>query len=81
MKDNEESIQDVMQEDLFRTMRSQDRNVVLVRRTIDLRCWEFWNGKGWGGDEKGEVSLQATWDQGGQDHFTSKEGSQVSRGE
>jgi hypothetical protein len=42
---------------LFRTMRSLDRDVVLVRRTIDLDVGNF----EWGGDGKGEVSLRATW--------------------
>jgi hypothetical protein len=37
-------------------------------------------GRGWGGDEKGEVSSRATWDQGGQGHITPKEGFQVSKG-
>ncbi len=32
-------------------------------------------------DEKGEVSLRATWDQGGQGRITLKEGFQVSKGE
>ncbi len=36
---------------------------------------------GWGGDEKGEVSLQVTWDQGGRDRITPKEGFQVSKRE
>jgi hypothetical protein len=45
---------------LFRTMRSRDHDVVLVGRTIDLRCWEFGMGRGWGGDGKGEVSLRVT---------------------
>jgi hypothetical protein len=62
-------------------MRSRDRNVILVRRTIDLRCWVFGMGGGWGGGGKGEVSLRATWGQGGQDCFTPKEGFQVSKGE
>ncbi len=66
---------------MFRTVRSQDRNVVLVKHTVDLRCWEFGMGREWGGDEKGEVSLRATWDQGGQDSITPKEGFQVSKGE
>ncbi len=35
----------------------------------------------WGGDEKGAVSLRATWDQGGQGRITPKEGFQVSKGE
>jgi hypothetical protein len=62
-------------------MRGRDRNVLLVKRTIDLGCWEFGMGKGRGGNEKGEVSLRATWDQGGQDRITPKEGFQVSEGE
>jgi hypothetical protein len=36
-------------------------------------------GRGRGGDEKGEVSSQAIWDQGGQGHITPKEGFQVSK--
>ncbi len=52
---------------MFRTMRSRDHNVVLIRRTIDLRCWEFEIGREWGGDGKGEVSLRVTWGQGGRD--------------
>jgi hypothetical protein len=60
-------------------MRSRDRNVVLMKRTVDLRCWEFGMGRGWGGDEKGEGSLRGTWDQGGQDRITPKEGFQVSK--
>jgi hypothetical protein len=35
----------------------------------------------WGGDEKGEISLRATWDQFGQDRIMPKEGFQVSKGE
>jgi hypothetical protein len=35
----------------------------------------------WGGDEKGEVSLRATWGQGGRDRITPKEGFQVSKRE
>jgi hypothetical protein len=42
---------------LFRTMRSRDRNVIVVRRTINLGSWEFGMGREWGGVEKGEVSL------------------------
>jgi hypothetical protein len=42
---------------------------------------EFGVGREWEGAEKGEVSLRATWDQGGQDRFTSKEGFQVSKRE
>ncbi len=62
---------------LFRTMRRRDHDVVLVRRTIGLRCWEFGMGRGW----EGGVSLQVTWGQGGQDHITPKEGHQVSKRE
>jgi hypothetical protein len=29
-------------------------------------------GRGWGGDEDGEISLRATWDQGGRDPITSR---------
>jgi hypothetical protein len=52
-----------------------------VKLTVDLGCWEFGVGRGSGGDEKGEVSLRATWDQGGQGHITPKEGFQISKGE
>jgi hypothetical protein len=45
---------------LFRTMRSRDRNVVVVKRTINLGYWEFGMGREWGGVEKGEVSLRVT---------------------
>jgi hypothetical protein len=36
-------------------------------------------GRGWGGIEEGEVSLQATGGQGGRDRTTPKEGFQVSK--
>jgi hypothetical protein len=62
-------------------MRSRDRDVVLVWRTIDPGCWEFRMGREWGGDGEGEVSLRATWGQGGQDRITPKEGFQVSKRE
>jgi hypothetical protein len=35
----------------------------------------------WEGDEKGEVSLRATWGQGGRDRITPKEGFQVNKRE
>ncbi len=38
-------------------------------------------GREWGGNEKGEVSLQATWNQGGRDRTMQKEGFQVSKRE
>jgi hypothetical protein len=59
-------------------MRSRDHDVVVVGRTIDLRCWEFGMGREWGGDGKGKVSLRVTWGQGGQDRIKPKEGFQVS---
>ncbi len=40
---------------------------------------EFGMGRGWGGNEEREVSLRATWDQGGRDRTTQEEGFQVSR--
>ncbi len=61
---------------------SRDCDVVLVRR---MACWEnprggreFGVGKDWEGFEKGEVSLRATWRQGGRDRTTQREGFQVS---
>ncbi len=45
---------------VFRTMRSRDHDVVVVRRTINLGYWEFGMGREWGGVEKGEVSLRVT---------------------
>jgi hypothetical protein len=35
-------------------------------------------GKEWGGNGEEEVSLRATWDQGGRDRATQEEGFQVS---
>ncbi len=60
---------------------SRDRDAVLVRRTIHLgKPWGV--GKlEWGGNGEGEVSLRATWGQGGQDCTTQKEGFQVSKRE
>jgi hypothetical protein len=36
-------------------------------------------GRKWRGNGEGEVSLRATWDQGGWDRTTQKEGFQVSK--
>ncbi len=36
-------------------------------------------GREWGGNGEGEVSLRATWDQGGRGRTTQKEGFQVSK--
>jgi hypothetical protein len=38
-------------------------------------------GREWGGGENGEVSSRVTYDQGGWDRITPKEGFQVSKGE
>jgi hypothetical protein len=38
---------------LFRTMRSRDHDVIVVRRTINLGYWEFGMGREWGGVKKG----------------------------
>jgi hypothetical protein len=58
---------------------SRDCDVILVRRTIS---WGNPGGVGnleWGGNGEGEVSLRATWGQGGRDRTTQKEGFQVSK--
>jgi hypothetical protein len=64
---------------------SRDRDVVLVRRTISFGetpgSREIGKGKEWGGNGEGEVSLRATWGQGGRDRTTQKEGFQVSKRE
>jgi hypothetical protein len=46
-----------------------------LSKAIDLGCWEF----GMGRDGEKEVSSRVTWDQGGQDSSTQKEGFQVSK--
>jgi hypothetical protein len=58
---------------------SRIRDVVLVRRIFSSGKPQgvgFWNGegmeRGWGGDGNGEISLGATWDQGGQDPIKSR---------
>ncbi len=67
---------------------SRDRDVILIRCTIYLgkpRGSGNWSGEGmgrqWGGNWEGEVSLRATWGQGGRDRTTLKEGFQVSKRE
>jgi hypothetical protein len=57
---------------------SRDRDVVLVRRTIGSGKPGGVGNLGWGGNGEGEVSLRATWGQGGRDRITPKEGFQVS---
>jgi hypothetical protein len=54
---------------------SQCCDVVLVRAHLareNPRGSEFRNGEGTGGDGSGEISLRATWDQGGQDPITAR---------
>jgi hypothetical protein len=58
---------------------SWDRDVVLVRRTISLGKPRGVRNLEWGEDGEREVSLQATWGQGGRDRITPKEGFQVSK--
>jgi hypothetical protein len=43
----------IVSSELFRTMRSRDHDVVLVRHIIGLRCWEFGMGREWGGMGRG----------------------------
>jgi hypothetical protein len=51
--------------------RSRILEVVVVRRIL-AGYWEFGVEREWGRVEKGEVSLQATWDRGGQDPVTAR---------
>jgi hypothetical protein len=60
---------------------SRDGDVVLVRRTIGSGKPRGVGNLEWGGKGEGEVSLRATWEQGGRDRFTPKEGFQVSNRE
>jgi hypothetical protein len=48
-------------------------------RTIDLGKPQGVGKLEWGGNGEGEVSLQATRDQGGRDRTTQEEGFQVSK--
>jgi hypothetical protein len=41
--------------EVFRTMRSRDHDVVVVRRTINLGYWEFGMGREWEGLRKGRL--------------------------
>ncbi len=63
----------------FRTMWSQDCDVVLVGCTIDLGKPRGVGKSEWGEKGEGEVSLRATWDKGGRDRTTQEEGFQVSK--
>ncbi len=49
---------------------SQIRDVVLVRRTFSSGKPQGVGILEWGGDGDGEISLRATWDQGGRDPIT-----------
>jgi hypothetical protein len=48
--------------------RSRDHEVVVVRRKINLGTGNL----EWGGDGNGEISLRATWGQGGRDPITAR---------
>jgi hypothetical protein len=64
-------------------MWSQDRDVDLVGRTFDLGKprggGEIGMGREWGGIGEGDVSLRATWGQGGRDRTTQEDEFQVSK--
>ncbi len=60
---------------MFQTMRSRDHDVVLVRRTINLGCWEFEMGKGWKGRGQFTSNLGPRWT----GSYHAKEGFQVSK--
>jgi hypothetical protein len=60
---------------------SRDRDVILIRRTIYLGKPRGVGKLEWGGIGEGEVSLRATWGQGGRDRTTLNEGFQVSKRE
>ncbi len=51
---------------------SQIRDVVLARRTFSSGKPQGVGILEWGGDGDGEISLRATWDQGGRDPITSR---------
>jgi hypothetical protein len=51
---------------------SQIRDVVLVRRTFSSGKPQGVGILEWGGDGDGEISLRATWDQGGRDPITQR---------
>jgi hypothetical protein len=51
---------------------SQIRDVVLVRRTFSSGKPQGVGILEWGGDGNGEISLRATWNQGGQDPITAR---------
>jgi hypothetical protein len=46
---------------MFRTTKSRDHDVVVVRRTIDLRCWEFGMGREWEGGGQFTSNLGPRW--------------------
>jgi hypothetical protein len=51
---------------------SQIRDVVLVRRTFSSGKPQGVGNLEWGGDGDGEISLRATWAQGGWDPITER---------
>jgi hypothetical protein len=62
---------------MFRTMRSRDHDVVLVRCTINLGCWEFGMGRGWKGGGQFTSNLGPRWT----GSYHAKVGFQVSKRE
>jgi hypothetical protein len=51
---------------------SQIRDVILVRHTFSSGKPQGVRILEWGGDGDGEISLRATWDQGGWDPITAR---------
>ncbi len=51
---------------------SRIRDVVLVRLIFSPGKPQGVGNLEWGGDGKGEISLRATWDQGGRDPITAR---------
>jgi hypothetical protein len=62
---------------MFRTMRSRDHDVVVVRRTINLGCWDFGMGRAWEGGGQFTSKLGPRW----MGSYHTKEGFQVSKRE
>jgi hypothetical protein len=64
---------------LFRTMRSRDHDVVLVRRTIKPGMLEIWNGEGMGRGWKGGGQFTSNLGPRWTGSYHVKEGFQVSK--
>jgi hypothetical protein len=60
---------------LFRILEAGVESSSLLARDVGEICegmLGIWSGEGWGGVEKGEVSSQVTWNQGGRDPIRSR---------